>query len=304
MNSGVPGKGGVPSDTGGWVDLHLHSCCSDGSDRPAEVVRRAAALGMSGLALTDHDSVQGLDEAAGAARQYGLGFLNGVEISAGCGGIEVHVTGLGVRPENGLFQETVSGLAGGRSRRFLDMARRLQDAGYPVLEHAEAAVRDGRPCGRMNLAARLKEMGVTRTVQEGFDRFLKPGGAGYVPKPLIPVEDAIKAVHAAEGLAFVAHPALSKSLLRLLPELLKRPFDGIEAYHMSHSPAQVGELLDLVRARGLYVAGGSDCHGTIKGQAPEMGRVRVPLAVIRPLLERLGVNGQWIIDNGQRRRDA
>ncbi len=292
MNSGGEGKGGASREAGAWVDLHLHSFCSDGSDSPAGVVGRASVIGMSGLALTDHDSVKGLEEAAETARQSGLGFLNGVEISAGHDGMEVHVVGLGICPENGFFLEAISGLAEGRVRRFLDMARRLQDTGLAVLEYAERAVRDGAPCGRMNLAAHLREMGITRTVQEGFDRFLKPGGAGYVPKPLITVEAAVEAVHAADGLAFVAHPGLSRGLLRILPELLKRPFDGIEAYHVSHSPARVEELLCLARERGLYVSGGSDCHGTIKGHAPEMGRVRVPLAAMASLLERLGL-GDW-----------
>ncbi len=288
MNKGGGQKTPDPQTAGGWVDFHLHSNSSDGSDSPEEVVRRAAEFGMRGLALTDHDSMQGLAEAAERARNSGLGFLNGVEISAGHGGIEVHVVGLGIHPDNGLFRDTIDALAKGRARRFLDMAKRLEDAGFPVLAFAEDAVRDGAPCGRMNLAARLREMGITRSVQEGFDRFLKPGGAGYVPKPLTTVDEAVGAVHAAGGLAFVAHPGLGKGLLRILPDLLTRPFDGIEAYHVSHSPARTEELLRLARDRGLYVSGGSDCHGTIKGHVPEMGRVRVPVAVVRPLLERLG----------------
>ena len=270
------------------MDFHLHSRCSDGSDSPAEVVRRAAALGMRGLALTDHDSVDGLAGAASAAGEWGVGFLPGVELSARRGGVEVHVVGLGVDSGEGDFRDVVDWLARGRVRRFLDMASRLEAAGLAVRTFAEEQVRSGGPCGRMNLAARLREMGVTRTVQEGFDRFLKPGGAGYVPKPLVGVTEAVDAVHAAGGLAFVAHPALSKGLMRLLPELLTLPFDGIEAYHVSHSAARVEELLTLARERGLLVSGGSDCHGTIKGRAPEMGRVRVPLEAVRPLLIRLG----------------
>jgi predicted metal-dependent phosphoesterase TrpH len=270
------------------VDFHLHSNCSDGSDVPAEVVRRAAAMGMRGLALTDHDSVRGLEEAAASAKLSNLGFVKGVEISAGHGSVEVHVIGLGIDPSEGLFRSTIAALAAGRARRFLDMARRLQETGLPVLEYAEGVLRKGEACGRMNLAAHLREKGITKTVQEGFDRYLKPGGAGYVAKPLVSVDIAVDAVHAAGGLAFVAHPGLSKGLLRILPELLARPFDGIEAYHVSHSAARVEELLRLARTRGLYVSGGSDCHGNIKGHAPEMGRVRVPLAVVRPLLERVG----------------
>jgi len=273
------------------VDFHLHSRCSDGSDAPAEVAGRAFESGMRGFALTDHDSIQGLDEAGAAARKCGLGFVRGVELSAGHGGVEVHVVGLGIDPDNSDCCEVIGQLAGGRARRFVDMARRLEEAGIPVLAFAEQTVRDGSPCGRMNLAARLRDMGVTKSVQEGFDRFLKPGGAGYVPKPLISVEDAVEAVHGADGLAFVAHPGLGKSLLRILPELLQRPFDGIEAYHVSHSAARVEELLSLARERRLYVSGGSDCHGIIKGHAPEMGRVRVPMSIVLPVLDRLGLRG-------------
>ena len=275
-----------------WVDFHLHSRCSDGSDSPGSVVRRAAAVGMRGLALTDHDSVEGLEEAGAVAVEAGLGFLPGVELSAGHSGLEVHVVGLGLRSRGGPFQEVVTRLAKARVQRFLDMAGRLESAGVPVLEFAENAARSGAPCGRMNLAARLREMGVTRTVQEGFDRFLKPGGAGYVPKTLVSVPEALDVLHAAGGLAFVAHPGLSRGLLRILPKLLEFPFDGVEAYHISHSAARVEELLKLAREKRLLVSGGSDCHGTIKGHAPEMGRVRVPLESVRPLLERLG-RGDW-----------
>jgi len=103
------------------------------------------------------------------------------------------------------------------------------------------------------------------------------GRPGYVPKAALPIESALKQIHEAGGLAFVGHPGLGKTTRKLLPRLLELPFDGIEAYHISHSPGRTGELLEIAKQRQLLVAGGSDCHGTVK-RAAEMGKVRVPYA--------------------------
>jgi predicted metal-dependent phosphoesterase TrpH len=127
----------------------------------------------------------------------------------------------------------------------------------------------------MHIAQELLAMGVTKTIQEGFDRFLKHGTPAYVPKKTLCSEDAVAHIHAAGGLAFVAHPGLSKSTRKLLPKLLALPFDGIEAYHISHSPGRTEEFLAVAAERNLLVTGGSDCHGMAKGKA-EMGKVRMP----------------------------
>ncbi len=144
----------------------------------------------------------------------------------------------------------------------------------------------GRPLSRMHLAYHLRLAGVTQTTQEGFDRFLKTGRPAYVPKLTCPVQEAVERIHAAGGLAFVAHPGLARGLRKLLPALLELPFDGIEAYHISHSPGRTREFVELAESRGLLVSGGSDCHGAIKG-APEMGKVRLPLRHVDAIRERL-----------------
>jgi predicted metal-dependent phosphoesterase TrpH len=115
---------------------------------------------------------------------------------------------------------------------------------------------------------------------------MNAGGPAYVPKETMPLADAVDLIHGAGGLAFVAHPGLGKTTRKLLPELLTYPFDGIEAYHVSHSPGRVEEFTTLAQERGLLITGGSDCHGTIKGKAL-LGSVRTPVAVYEAMLNAL-----------------
>jgi len=273
-----------------FMDLHLHTRHSDGSDTPAQVVARAAALGMSALAITDHDTVSGVEEACGAAVDAGIAFLTGTEISTRFRRSEIHVTGLGIDPTDEELLRALDGLKTGRATRAARIMELLHTAGIPIEpERVRGRTADGL-VGRMHVASELRDMGVTKTVQEGFDRFLNSGRPAFVPKVALPVLEAIEWIHGAGGLAFVAHPGLSKSSRRLLSALLALPFDGIEAYHISHSPGRTAEFVQLAQSRGLLVAGGSDCHGTVKRVA-EMGKVRVPLehlAAIQAALESRG----------------
>ncbi len=278
-----------PDGDGRWADFHLHSSRSDGSDSPAQVACRAAGAGMAALALTDHDTVLGVEEARAGAEAAGIAFLTGVEISASLDRREVHVVGLGIDCRSEPLLGLLSGLRAGRRERSGRMLRLLANAGISLELPETPDEGPGSFTGRMHIAAALHARGVTRSVQDGFDRFLKPGRPAWVPKTLVPVEEAVNAIHGASGLAFLAHPGLGSGFGRMLPLLLSLPFDGIEAFHVSHTPRQTGEFLAVARERGLLVSGGSDCHGTIKGRAPEMGRVKVPWEWAAPLVERLAM---------------
>ncbi len=256
------------------ADLHLHSTASDGSDAPARVVERAAALGLGTIALTDHDTTAGLAEAAAAAATHDIAFLPGVEISAWYAASEVHVTGLGIDAYHPELQAALTTLTRDRDHRMQSILALLEENGIHLDESALRAKAGHGAIGRMHVALALMDAGVTKIAQEGFDRFLNPGRPAWVPKACIPVEDAVALIHGAGGLAFIAHPGLSKSLRKLTPQLLGLPFDGIEAWHPSHSPGRIAEYKALAYERGLLVAGGSDCHGTVKGK-PTMGTVRV-----------------------------
>lgn len=269
-----------------FVDLHLHSTYSDGSDTPEAIVARACAVGAAAIAITDHDTVAGVAPGRAAAEAAGLGFLSGVEISAGHKYREIHVLGLGVDEAEVRLVRGLDALCTARNDRGVRILERLAEAGCPLPTFASGQPDSGSALGRMHIACAMTEAGYVQKPQEAFDRYLNAGKPAFVPKETMPLEDAITLIHGAGGLAFVAHPGLGKSVRRMLPELLEFPFDGIEAYHVSHNPGRVEEFIALARERGLLITGGSDCHGTIKGRAL-LGAVQTPAAVLDSILAAL-----------------
>jgi len=249
-------------------------------------VQRAEELGAGALAVTDHDTVSGLHEAAAAALAHGMGFLNGVEITSALDRLEVHVVGLGVLPESAHLQQILCTLTEGRGRRLDLMLEKLGCLGLtlardPILARTAGAV------GRMHIAQELRDAGHVRTVQEAFDRYIGRGKPAFVPSERVSVEEALDAIHAAGGLAFVGHPGLG-GVRRQLPRLLTLPFDGIEAYHPRHKAGHVDEFIQFAEANSLLVSGGSDCHGRAKGRRPLLGSVRVPMERYTRICSALG----------------
>jgi len=269
-----------------YVDLHLHSLHSDGSDTPSHIVERAVEAGAAAIALTDHDTTAGVAEGRAAAAAAGIGFLSGTEISTHYKFREIHVLGLGVDENNDLLTTALEGLCASRRNRGNIILERLRALGFDLNIEADAALAPEGAFGRMHIARAMTDAGHVRKPQEAFDRFMNAGGPAYVPKETMPLVDAVDLIHGAGGLAFVAHPGLGKTTRKLLPELLAFPFDGIEAYHVSHSPGRVEEFIALARERGLLITGGSDCHGTIKGKAL-LGSVRTPVPVYEAILDAL-----------------
>ncbi|MBI5090862.1 MAG: PHP domain-containing protein [Candidatus Hydrogenedentes bacterium] len=269
--------------------MHLHTNHSDGSDAPARVVERAAELGLAAVAITDHDTTSGVAEAEEAAKHHGLGFLRAVEISAGCGGAEVHIVGMGINPDNPELQAVLESLRTSRNARADRIIERLDGLGI----HVDRTRIEAEACGavgRMHIARELLRLEKSKTVQGAFDKYIGRGQPAYVPKWTVSCEQAIDCIHQASGLAILAHPGL-RSVKQLLAKLLCFPFDGIEAYHVQHSPGQVTQFLDLAKERDFIVSGGSDCHGRAKGMKPEMGKVRLPFEhfehIERELADRL-----------------
>lgn len=269
-----------------YVDLHIHSTFSDGSDSPEVIAERACAAGAVAIALTDHDTVAGVAAGRMAANARGLGYLAGTEISARYGPREIHVLGLGVDEANDALNAGLDGLCRARQLRGDQILERLTTLGFSLPEMAAGSREPGSALGRMHVARAMTNAGYVKKPQEAFDRYLNAGKPAHIPKETMPLAEAIDLIHGAGGLAFVAHPGLGKWIRKSLDALLEFPFDGIEAYHVSHSPGRVEEFRALAHARGLLITGGSDCHGTIKGKAL-LGTVQTPVEVYEAILEAL-----------------
>lgn len=258
-----------------YVDLHLHSNNSDGTDTPREVVERAATLGLAAIAITDHDTVAGVEAGMTAARKVNLEFLSGVEISAAYGKTEVHVVGLGVDPANSDLLEALDDQRAERDRRVDKILARLHALGVEISRRDVEENAKG-PLGRMHVAVAMRDKGYVKTPQEAFDKFLKRPGKAFVPKALPSCRKAIDWIHNAGGVAIIGHPGVGSTVQQILPRLLTLPFDGIEVYHIKHTPGQVTQFTQIALSRDLLISGGSDCHGRASPGGPDMGKVRVP----------------------------
>jgi predicted metal-dependent phosphoesterase TrpH len=252
------------------IDLHTHSAVSDGTDTPAELVEKARAVGLDVVALTDHDTFDGLDEAAAAGEQVGIQVVRGMELSCSRHGSSVHVLAYGADPASTGLAAEMALVRDGRLGRLAGVLAKLAALGVPVSEaEVMAQVGTSPSIGRPHIADALIEAGHVRDRQEAFDRFLADGGPAHVKRYTIEVERGIDLVHEAGGVAVIAHP-WGRGRERLLPasaiQALARDhgLDGIEVDHQDHDADIRRRLHTLADSLGLLATGSSDYHGTGK----------------------------------------
>ena len=260
------------------LDLHTHSNASDGTFAPAEVVRLAKVGGLKALALTDHDTIDGLAEAVAAGETYGVEVIPGVEVSARYPGGSMHILGLGIDYGNGHLSERLAVLQKARAERNPQIIAKLNGLGVKItLEQVEKISGRGQ-MGRPHIARALMESGYVRSIQEAFDIFLRNDGKAYVPKFRFPPPEAIAMIRDVQGVPVLAHPftlnlGSAWALKNTLTELKAQGLAGIEAIYAEHSPEQEALYLRLARELGLLVTGGSDYHGDNKPELT-LGKMR------------------------------
>jgi predicted metal-dependent phosphoesterase TrpH len=259
----------------GFVDLQLHSTASDGLLAPGAIPALALAAGLRAIALTDHDSIDGLPAATAAAAPLGLRVIPGVELSAVTAGREVHLLGLHLRPD-AAFADRLAELRGQRAERAVRIVRALQRLGLAITDEDVATAAGTAAVGRPHVAAALVARGHVADRREAFERYLGAGKPGYEPKPEFPARDAIALIHAAGGLAIWAHPGAA-GRRDAVQGLVDVGLDGLEVKHPSHNAEDQQRLAALVEHFGLVPSGGSDWHGETTGRRT-LGVMRVPAA--------------------------
>jgi len=260
------------------IDLHLHTTASDGRCTPEELVERVAAVGISVLSVTDHDTMAGVPAAAAAASRLGLGFLPGVELTAVSDGRDVHVLGYGLDAAAPELAMLVSHLRREREERAFEIGARLDACGAPVDMAALVASfkGTGRAVARPRIAQALVDAGHVASVAEAFERFLDENGPAYVPHRGPSPDKVVGVINEAGGLASLAHPGpLGRDAL--IPGLIDAGLSAIEVFHSAHDPAAEAHYLAMARRLGLLVTGGSDYHGEGVRRAASLGQVGLPV---------------------------
>lgn len=272
-----------------FADLQLHSNASDGSDRPSEVVRRAARKGFAAIALTDHDTMEGVPEAAEAAARAGIELIAACELSTlDDAERQIDILAYGVSPGHEGFRATLSTIRSGRMGRAFLMVQRLNELGYPVSWDRVQAIAGGENIGRPHVARAMVEAGVVPTVKDAFTpEFILDGGRCYVQRVKISPEEAIDEIHVAGGVAVAAHPGRTGLSDDEIANLAERGLDGIEVYYPRHSTTETNRFSSLAAQHDLLVTGGSDDHGSVH-EGRLMGRVRLPYEHVERLKEAIG----------------
>ncbi len=273
------------------IDLHVHTNASDGTKAPAEVVRLAAAKGLRAIAITDHDTVEGVAEAVAEGKAVGVEVVPGVEISADFRRGILHILGYFVRTDDPALLESLGRLKQGREERTPKILSKLQRLSVDIsVEEVNREAGCG-VTGRPHIAKVLARKHYVSSMQEAFDRYLRRGAAAYVEKLKLPPEDALQLIIQAGGLPVVAHPhtLLNDGLAGLeeiIKDLIPLGLQGIEAFYPAHTADQTSRFLNLAKKYDLAITGGTDYHGSNKPDV-ELGVIPGQPPPPYELLERL-----------------
>lgn len=264
-------------------DLHCHSTCSDGADTPEALVRLAAAGGLAGIALTDHDTTLGVEPAMAEGRRLGVEVIPGVEITCEERAFECHLLGYWVDldPECEL-QQLLANMRRSRTQRAREILRRLRALGVDITEAEVVQLHGPHAVGRPHIAAALVEKGYAPTVRLAMRRYLGKTSPAYVPRLRVTPEEGVAAIRASGGVAVYAHPGIV-GLDPIIERLVPVGLAGLEAHYPEHTEADTARYAGMAHRLGLVVTGGSDYHGLRGSRHVPLGAVSVDRNVVEAL---------------------
>ena len=267
------------------VDLHIHSTASDGKLSPADIVRKSAEKGLTIIALTDHDSVDGITSALAAAEAFPqLRVIPGVELSTDVPAGEVHVLGYFVDYTDRAFRATLERMCRSRRERACGMVARLGELGVHIEWQRVREIAGGGSIGRPHIAQAMLEKGYVASIREAFTKYVSRDGPAYVEREKITPREAVGLLIEANGLPVLAHPLTINDPEAMATELKVAGLVGIEAYYYGYTAEEVSRLVSLADRYNLIATGGSDYHGPNSSTEATLGGADVPMASAERLI--------------------
>ncbi|MDI6689010.1 MAG: PHP domain-containing protein [Actinomycetota bacterium] len=264
------------------VDLHLHSTASDGAFSPEELVKFAVKLDFTAIAITDHDSIDGIVPALRRAGDFDIEVIPAVELSSDLEGRDIHFLGYFIDYKQEWFLKHLSKLRQARYERAVKMVERLQEMGLEIALKDVLQEAGKGAVGRAHVARVMVKQGCIDSIEEAFERYIGRKAPCYIEKYVYTPKDVIKLIKRLGGIAILAHPGLSQ-VDEKIPEFIRYGIQGLEVYHSNHTPDDVRKYSKMAREYGLVITGGSDCHGLGSSRGLIMGSVRVPDEVVENL---------------------
>jgi predicted metal-dependent phosphoesterase TrpH len=281
----MPGGRRAVGPEAGLVDLHTHTNFSDGLFSPEELVAEAVSIGLGAIAVTDHDSMGGVERAIAAGRKARLEVVPGVEMSCTHSGVDVHMLGYYVDHNESAAAEFFGLLRLKRAERAELMVKKLNELGVKVSYERVRELAGGGAIGRPHVAQAVFETGVVPNVDTAFARFIGYDGPAYVPKMQLSPAEAVDFIHRHGGLAVVAHPGNCGND-NAVYAAIEAGVDGLEIWHPDHSKQHVDHYTEMARKNRLLMTGGSDCHGGRKLGRVYLGQVMVPYKYLQAMKNR------------------
>jgi predicted metal-dependent phosphoesterase TrpH len=271
----------------GRCDLHIHTIFSDGILTPETVVRKAKEQGLVAISISDHDAVGGIDPAIRAGDNLGIEVVPGIEMSCVRGTKDVHMLGYFIDQHDAVLLAFLAKVQAKRLERARKIVTKLGEQGVKIDVNRVLQIAGGGALGRPHIAQALIEAGAARNTEDAFARLIGYDSPAYIPKMEISPLEAVSMIREHGGIAVAAHPGTCDDE-KLIGDLIAAGLQGIEVYHPDHDNAASRRYLEIARKNGLFVTGGSDCHGGRNNGKIHIGDVTVPYAYLLEIKKALG----------------